>query len=134
MTAWHWFKPLKQYTYREYLNEFSASSWSGSGYGKVGEWEREMYLNRGVLREVWVKLERRGEAGEWVRGVGEGYREGEEGKEWVEVSRKMLRSNSSSYSMLFIEPIQAPELWFQFKTVVDWVLIMMGSAGVYEGY
>lgn len=91
-TAWHRFEPLEQYAYREYLDEFSASSWSGSGYGKVGEWEREMYLNRVVLREVWVELERRGEAGEWVRGVGEGDREGEEGKkEWVEVLRKMLR-------------------------------------------
>jgi hypothetical protein len=85
--AWHRFEPLEQFAYRDALHEF-ASSWSNT---KVLEWEKEMYVSRGVLREVWVELEKRGETEGWIRGVGEGDREGEEGKrEWVEVMRKML--------------------------------------------
>lgn len=43
-----------------------------------------------MLRSAWVELEKRGEALEWVRGVGEGDRKGAEGKkEWVEVLRRI---------------------------------------------
>ena len=86
--AWHRFELLEQFAYRDALHEF-ASSWSSR---KVSEWEKEMYVNRGVLREVWVELERRGEDKQWVLGVGEGDREGEEGKrQWVAVMRRMLK-------------------------------------------
>jgi Flavin-binding monooxygenase-like len=89
--AWHRFEPLEQFAYRDALQEF-ASSWSGAGYRRVAEWEKDMYVHRGLLREVWVELEKMGKAEEWVRGVGKGDREGEEGKrEWVEAMRKMLR-------------------------------------------
>jgi len=89
--AWHKFEPLEQFAYRDALHEFASSSWIGKGCVKVSEWEKEMYLNRELLRKVWVELERREEAGDWVRGVGEGDREGEEGKrEWVGVMMRML--------------------------------------------
>ena len=87
--AWHRFEPLEQFVYREALRDYVL----GSG-PDVEEWEREMYLSKDLLRKVWVELEKRGEAEEWVKGVGEGDRanEGGEGrKEWVEVMRRMKK-------------------------------------------
>jgi hypothetical protein len=90
MKAWHRFEPLEQFPYRDALHEF-AWSCHGKESGKVAEWEKEMYISSPVLRKVWVELERRGEADDWVRGVG-GDREGGEGKqEWVNVMKKMLK-------------------------------------------
>jgi hypothetical protein len=89
--AWHRFQPLEQFPYRDALHEF-AWSCRGKGTGKVAGWEKEMYISSPVLRKVWVELERRGEAGDWVRGVGRGDRESEERKrEWLVVLNKMLK-------------------------------------------
>jgi Flavin-binding monooxygenase-like len=93
--AWHRFEALEQFEYRDALREFVLGSGSGAGAGgggKVEEWEKEIYLSKDVLRKAWVELERRGEASEWVRGVGEGDREGEQvRREWVEVMRRIKR-------------------------------------------
>jgi hypothetical protein len=59
----------------------------------VGEWEEEMYLNRVVLREMWVELEKRGEGEVWVEGVGQGSRDADQRKmEWVAVMKAMLNN------------------------------------------
>ena len=85
--GWHRLKPLDQYGYRKALDAIS-----GSRVG-VGEWEEEMYVKRVVLREMWVELEKRGEGEEWVGGVGEQNRDGEEGKmEWVAMMKTMLKT------------------------------------------
>ncbi|PIL23510.1 hypothetical protein GSI_14822 [Ganoderma sinense ZZ0214-1] len=83
-SAWHRFDGHEQFAYRDALHGLS-----GAGH-RVAGWEVEMYDAKGVLREEWRDLERLGEAGEWVKGVGAG--EGEEGtKEWVELMRRLLR-------------------------------------------
>ena len=53
---------------------------------RVPPWVREMYDARDVLRAEWRELERRGEARDWVRGVGEGGWE-----DWVELMRRVLK-------------------------------------------
>jgi hypothetical protein len=85
--AWFRFEPLEQFEYRDILSEFI-----GKGEEKVPQWEQQMYLDKGLLRELWVELERRGEAEEWVRGVGEGDRGGEETKmEWVDLVNRIKK-------------------------------------------
>ena len=87
--SWHRFEPLEQFTYREALRNYVLGSGSA-----VEEWEKEMYLNKDLLRKIWIELERRQEAEGWARGVGEGGREkeGGEGKrEWVETMRRMMK-------------------------------------------
>ncbi|GLB42154.1 putative FMO family protein [Lyophyllum shimeji] len=100
--AWHRFEPLEQFDYRDALYDFVSSprdgdleavwesrsvegSSNGIGRGaRVPEWEKEAYLAKDVLRKAWVRLEERGEAEEWVRGVGEGGLH-----EWVEMMRRL---------------------------------------------
>ncbi|KAF8068865.1 hypothetical protein FPV67DRAFT_1094160 [Lyophyllum atratum] len=93
--AWHRFEPLDQYDYRSALYNFvvRASGDSGpvrdgeegKGSSAYAEWEKEGYVNRTLLRNAWVKLEKSGEADKWVRGVGEGGKH-----EWVEMMRKFM--------------------------------------------
>ncbi|TFK34479.1 FAD/NAD(P)-binding domain-containing protein [Crucibulum laeve] len=91
--AWHRFEPHEQFDYRDQLSEFAEAGptedgleTSGLGKIRVHEWEREMYDHKGELRSMWVKLEERGEAEDWVRGVGEGGPH-----EWVDFMRRVLR-------------------------------------------
>jgi hypothetical protein len=88
MKEWHRFEPLEQFEYRKALCEFVFGS-QGEKRWDVKEWEKEMYLNKDVLRKAWVELEKQGEAVAWVGGVGE--EEGEKGRmEWVGVMKRML--------------------------------------------
>ncbi|KAH8101153.1 FAD/NAD-P-binding domain-containing protein, partial [Cristinia sonorae] len=77
--VWHMLEEEKQFDYRDGLGEFAGV------HERVPGWVREMYGAKGVLREEWRSLERAGEAGSWIRGVGEG---GEGG--WVELMRRLL--------------------------------------------
>ncbi|KAF9467825.1 hypothetical protein BDZ94DRAFT_1287499 [Collybia nuda] len=70
---WHKFKPREQFDYRD-------------SYREVPEWEKEMYDNKNILRKAWIELVNRGEADNWVQGVGEGGPH-----EWIDLLRKMLR-------------------------------------------
>ncbi|KAJ3814374.1 hypothetical protein EV368DRAFT_84611 [Lentinula lateritia] len=89
--SWHQFEDHEQFDYRDDLYEFAdASTQEGTsgieGRIVVPEWEKKMYDAKGVLRQFWVSLEKKGLAEEWVRGVG---RNGLH--EWVELLERMLR-------------------------------------------
>ncbi|KAG7089369.1 hypothetical protein E1B28_011059 [Marasmius oreades] len=77
---WHAFEPMDQFDYRDDLYRFSGVPITSQ------EWEKEAYLNKGILRQFWVNLERNGVADDWVRGVGEGGIQ-----EWVELMRRMIK-------------------------------------------
>ncbi|KAF9269681.1 FAD/NAD(P)-binding domain-containing protein [Marasmius fiardii PR-910] len=77
---WHVFEPLDQFDYRDELHRISGVPVTSQ------EWEKEVYLNKGILRKFWVDLERKGVADKWVRGVGKGGLQ-----EWVDLMRKMIK-------------------------------------------
>ena len=77
--VWHVVKGLGQFDYRDQLHELAKESF------RVEEWERLMYANKDVLRQVWKMLEKSGEAENWVKGIGENGR-----REWVGVLERML--------------------------------------------
>ena len=102
---WHRFQPMEQYDYRDALidafpwpptSNFTPSSEKGSA-GQVNSaeqssfktpaWHREMYLRKDILRRTWRALEARGEADDWVRGVGAGENPEEE---WEALLRKII--------------------------------------------
>ncbi|PCH35290.1 FAD/NAD(P)-binding domain-containing protein [Wolfiporia cocos MD-104 SS10] len=83
--AWHVFEPQQQFDYRDELHALAGGRYAGPEW-KVPQWVRDMYMERDVLRSEWRDLERRGEAEDWVRGVGEGGIE-----EWIELMHKLLK-------------------------------------------
>lgn len=82
---WFRFTEDEQWGYRDEL--YAYGSESGECFPtKVTDWEKETYHEKDILREAWRELERRGEAHEWVDGVGKNGSE-----EWVEMMYKLLR-------------------------------------------
>jgi len=55
-----------------------------------------MYHAKDLLRSFWVELERRGEADDWVAGVGEGGTD-----EWVDLLQRLLKSAQEWESTTF---------------------------------
>ncbi|KAJ4490152.1 hypothetical protein J3R30DRAFT_3419426 [Lentinula aciculospora] len=89
--AWHRFTDYEQFNYRDDLYEFADASTQEGTTGIEGriivpDWEKKMYVAKGVLRQFWVYLEKEGLAEEWVKGVGKGGMH-----EWVELLERMLR-------------------------------------------
>lgn len=90
--AWHRFKPLEQFDYRDDLYEFIGSGLNvalSSQEGlhvKVPEWVKKFYCKKDILRKGWVILEEIGEADKWIRGVGENGPD-----EWVELMDRILK-------------------------------------------
>ncbi|KAF9010158.1 FAD/NAD(P)-binding domain-containing protein [Cyathus striatus] len=97
--AWDRHKGEEQFEYRDALSEFAEAGgpWSlaaesggtsngGWGRVRVQDWEKEMYGHKDVLRKVWRQLEEKGEADEWVKGVGEGGPH-----EWIDLMRKLVK-------------------------------------------
>ncbi|KAJ7266949.1 hypothetical protein B0H12DRAFT_1200861 [Mycena haematopus] len=78
---WSIFEEPEQFVYQDQLHEFAGRDI------RVPQWRKDMYSARKLLRSFWVELERRGEADEWVRGVGEGGAE-----EWVPMLQKLLKA------------------------------------------
>ncbi|KAK7051657.1 monooxygenase [Paramarasmius palmivorus] len=87
---WHVFKELEQFDYRDELYRISDVSGTGKegieGRVVVADWEKEMYIKKGVLRKFWVDLEKKGVAEDWVKDVGKGGLQ-----EWVDLMKKILR-------------------------------------------
>ncbi|KAF4607606.1 hypothetical protein EYR38_001678 [Pleurotus pulmonarius] len=81
---WHVCRGDKQFSYRDELHRFAERD--GLGAVVVPDWIKEAYEKKEVLRELWVDLVNKGEADDWVRGVGE---KGE--YEWVDVLRRMIQ-------------------------------------------
>ncbi|KAG9219799.1 hypothetical protein CCMSSC00406_0008176 [Pleurotus cornucopiae] len=81
---WHVCRGDKQFSYRDELHRFAERD--GLGVVVVPDWIKEAYEKKEVLRELWVDLVSKGEADDWVRGVGE---KGEH--EWVDVLRRMIQ-------------------------------------------
>ncbi|KAJ7728409.1 hypothetical protein DFH07DRAFT_222179 [Mycena maculata] len=77
--AWSVFQEDEQFDYRDELYAFAGED------VRVPRWLRDMYKAKALLRSFWVELERRGEADDWVRGVGEGGPE-----EWVNLLHRLL--------------------------------------------
>ncbi|KAG5644713.1 hypothetical protein DXG03_007936 [Asterophora parasitica] len=98
--AWHRFEAMQQFEYRDALYDFVSAAQGGKldlvwgdqwgrtleDDGRVPEWEKEVYRNKDILRKAWVKVEEIGEAGKWVKGVGEGGTH-----EWVEMMDRLKK-------------------------------------------
>ncbi|KIY61715.1 FAD/NAD(P)-binding domain-containing protein [Cylindrobasidium torrendii FP15055 ss-10] len=76
---WHKFEGEEQFDYRD-----ETYRWAG-GSIVVPDWEKEMYEEKGILRQTWVELEKSGEAAGWVKGVG---KNGDH--EWVDLLKRLL--------------------------------------------
>ena len=78
---WHKLAESEQFSYRRDLLDIAeAPQWYPE------DWAEEIYCAKGELREAWRKLEKNGEADDWVRDVGE------EGREsWVAMMRRLLQ-------------------------------------------
>jgi hypothetical protein len=86
--AWFRYRDYEQFRYREQLLLLAGHP---PPEAKVREWEIEFYDQKERLRVIWEELEERGEAKEWVEGVGKGETVEEREKEWIELIRKILR-------------------------------------------
>lgn len=75
-----------QFDFRDELMEFAGHLDPES---RVPDWVRDAYATKVILRTRWKELERRGEADDWVRGVGEGGVE-----EWIKLMKKILSSEN----------------------------------------
>lgn len=85
---WHCLDNDRQFQYRDTLHKFVGGKYASQEW-KVPEWVKEMYGKKFELRAAWKEAERRGDAQDLVKGVGE--KEGEEGvQEWVDLMRKVL--------------------------------------------
>lgn len=83
---WFRFGQHESFTYRRELHKFAQSSSTWEPH----PWEIELWDRRDSIRSEWKELVKKGEADEWVKGVGE--KGGEEGMmEWVEVCRKLVK-------------------------------------------
>lgn len=82
---WFRFEGMEQWDYRDDLFAFAAQSGDCPAV-KVRGWEKTMYLEKNILRDAWRDLESRGEAHEWVGGVGENGVE-----EWVDMMERLLK-------------------------------------------
>ncbi|KAJ7485386.1 FAD/NAD(P)-binding domain-containing protein [Mycena latifolia] len=78
---WSVFKLDEQFSYQDRLYEFAGADI------RVPQWRKDMYEAKALLRRFWVELERRGDADEWVRGVGQNGPH-----EWVDLLQKLLRA------------------------------------------
>ncbi|KAJ6595741.1 FAD/NAD(P)-binding domain-containing protein [Mycena vulgaris] len=78
---WSVFDFEEQFDYQDRLYQFAGVDI------RVPQWRKDMYGAKALLRRFWVELERRGEADDWVRGVGQNG-----AHEWVELLHKLLRA------------------------------------------
>ncbi|KAH9478506.1 Thiol-specific monooxygenase [Psilocybe cubensis] len=90
---WHHFEPPDQFAYRDELDDLVSSLSRTDEHKRVRtrNWELLIYLHNLALRRTWRLIEARGEAEEWVRGVGTGAsgRSGEE--EWVDLMWRVVK-------------------------------------------
>jgi len=68
--AWFRFDRDEQWSYRDELYEFAQGAESGTPPIKVTEWEKECYDLKDEMRAGWERLEKSGQAREWLRDVG----------------------------------------------------------------
>lgn len=88
--AWRKFGDQEQFDYRDALHALAGGKFAGDEW-KVPEWTKLLYAYKLEMRAEWVELERIGEAGEWVKGVGRHGDESEQWAEWVELMWKVVR-------------------------------------------
>ncbi|KAK7678314.1 hypothetical protein QCA50_018662 [Cerrena zonata] len=93
---WHMLDNDAQFEYRDMLHRFAGGDYLKNEW-MVPSWVKEMYEKKFIIRAAWKELERRGEASDWVRGVGEG-KSGKSGtEEWVDLMRRVLRWAEASH-------------------------------------
>lgn len=91
--AWHKFTPALDFDYRDNLYDLINSSHpdtdttfrNTNGNMKVQDWVKKFRCKGPALRAAWVELEKKGEAEEWICGVGE---RGPD--EWIHFMEKVL--------------------------------------------
>ena len=86
---WHMLDNDAQFEYRDALHKFVGGVHASEDC-KVPSWVKEMYDKKFVIRAAWKELEKRGEAADWVRGVGEGKSGKSVTDEWVDLMRRVL--------------------------------------------
>jgi len=87
---WSIFEEQEQFDYQDRLFAFAGKDIC------VPRWRKDMYHAKDLLRSFWVELERRGEADDWVAGVGEGGTD-----EWVDLLQRLLKSAQEWESTTF---------------------------------
>lgn len=96
---WHKLEDDAQFDYQEELFDFIGGECVGK---KVPEWLRKLYGHKITLRAEWKDLVRKGEAEDWVRGVGEA--RGEAGvAQWVDLMWKLVQRAEKRQSDATVE-------------------------------
>ncbi|THH28353.1 hypothetical protein EUX98_g5835 [Antrodiella citrinella] len=83
--VWHMLEEEHQFNYRDDLHAFAGPPYDGELW-KVPSWVKEFYPEKVILRQEWRRLEKSGEAEDWVRGVGEGGIQ-----EWIDLMRLLVK-------------------------------------------
>ncbi|OAX41509.1 FAD/NAD(P)-binding domain-containing protein [Rhizopogon vinicolor AM-OR11-026] len=83
--AWFRFDKDEQWSYRDELYEFAQDVESGTPPIKVTEWEKECCDLTVEMRSAWERLEKSGEAGEWLRDVGKNGVQ-----DWVDLMHRVM--------------------------------------------
>lgn len=94
---WHKLEDDEQFNYQDDLHQFIGGE-SGREKWKMPGWIRDSYRHKFTLRAEWKDLVKRGEAEEWVRGVGEG---GEE--DWVYLMRRLVERAEKRQAEVSVE-------------------------------
>jgi hypothetical protein len=81
---WFMCAPMEGFAYREQLRQFADPS----DIWKTPEWTIWMWERKAILRAAWEKVESRGEATRWLKGVGVNGVD-----DWVKLCRRLLESN-----------------------------------------
>lgn len=78
--VWHKFEETEQFDYRDHLSFFAETDplsqhedqcpTGKSEAVRSQEWEKYGYHHKSILRTTWMKIEKDGEAGKWLKGVG----------------------------------------------------------------
>ncbi|KAF9057356.1 hypothetical protein BJ165DRAFT_1419948 [Panaeolus papilionaceus] len=89
---WYRFEPMEQFDYRDEVNRLaeSISPWNGFEPVRVKEWERLVYERKDILRRTWRRLERSGEAKEWIKGIGHS-KDKDVVQQWVDLMWRVIK-------------------------------------------
>ncbi|KAL1946239.1 hypothetical protein VTO73DRAFT_15366 [Trametes versicolor] len=83
--AWFRFGFTEQFDYRDELYEFVGTAY------RVPGWERELFEQKDLLRERCRELQRKGEEGRWLKGVGAG---ADPVQEWADFMWRVLEGKA----------------------------------------
>lgn len=85
---WHKLEDEEQFDYADELHQFVGGEYAGEKW-KMPQWIRASYNHKITLRGEWKDLVARGEAEQWVKGIGEAGGEAGEAQ-WVDLMRRLV--------------------------------------------